>query len=486
MPVKLRCYFFTSSYIYYDYVYYYFTTLMQSLSLIASTRQSATIKERQGKLSIARKSRFVADSLERFLGPQNDVEIADIDADFLARYSSYLLREGMRENTLSNYLRVIQNTVRTAAKAGLDCDTTVFKSFFTGNSKAVKRIPTVDDLRRLFVANLEGKGVMQRTRDLFLLCFFAGGLSIRDLLQTEDENPRLARIAMVKECRALRQRYPAESLLSFLGSDPLDRYAHNLNGLALTVGLDKQLTDDAAAEAWAEVAKQLSLSTGVIATIVGRPLANLNYADHTEPHTPGAIQSALLHVADRIGMDRTHWYVMRCYGRTPQQTSAAIMAMTHLKTLELKTFVPPVTINTEREGVQRQTLLMRSTLFVNCLPLDILAIRRQLAADIRVYDYAAEGVKVPAIISDDEMRLFMYLSEVSSDSLIYYFPDELDTLPTYRKEEEVTIVEGPYAGSRARIYKGSKDSLKVFVTLEGLNVIAYAEVPYRFIVPHKR
>jgi hypothetical protein len=47
-------------------------------------------------------------------------------------------------------------------------------------------------------------------------------------------------------------------------------------------------------------------------------------------------------------------------------------------------------------------------------------------------------------------------------------------------------VEGPYAGSRARIYKGSKDSLKVFVTLEGLNVIAYAEVPYRFIVPHKR
>jgi transcription antitermination factor NusG len=47
----------------------------------------------------------------------------------------------------------------------------------------------------------------------------------------------------------------------------------------------------------------------------------------------------------------------------------------------------------------------------------------------------------------------------------------------------VEIIEGPYAGSTARIYKGSKDSLKVFVEIQGLNVVVYAEVPYKFIVP---
>jgi hypothetical protein len=414
------------------------------------------------------------------------VEITAVDADFLTRYSSYLQQEGLRENTLSNYLRVIQSTVRSAARRGIPCDVSVFKPFFTGNSKAVKHLLTVDDLRRLCMAELDDKSVLQRTRDLFLLCFFAGGLTLADLLQSESGNPRLRRITLVKECRTLRQRYPAESLLSFLGSDPASAYAHNLRGLALTVGLRKPLTDDSAAEAWAEVAKLLTLGSGIIATIVGRPIANLNFVDQTEQHTDGAIQSALLNVADRIGMDRTHWYVMRCYARTPEDTARDILALPGLKTLELKTFEPPVTLRTERRGVEKETLLMRSTLFVNCLPQDILAIRRQLAPAIYIYDYAAEGVKVPTIIPDDEMRLFMYLSEVSTDSLIYYFPDELAQLPKLRREDLVTIVEGPYAGSTARIYKGSKDSLKVYVTLQGVNVTAFAEVPRRFIIPQKK
>jgi hypothetical protein len=449
--------------------------------LIARLRQDAATKRAAGKAAMAHKTQSVADSLERFLGPDTDVPLSDIDADLLNRYSSYLQKEGARENTVSNYLRVMHSTVRSAAKSGLTADPTVFAPFFKGNAKAVRHLLTVDDLKHILAADLDDKGVLLRTRALFLLCFCAGGLSIDELIEGTSGD-RLQRLQQIKECRVLRSKFPEENWLSFLGKTPRETYQHNLNGLALTIGLRKPLTDDSAAEAWAEIGKQLALSSSIIADIVGREIDNLHYIDRRETHSEGAKLSALRNVADRIGMDKTHWYVMRCYADEPEQVAAAIQSLPGLKTLELKTFIPPVTSGTARPG-QKDTLLMKHMLFINCLLPDALAIRKKMAPGIYIYDYATEGVKMPTIIPDEEMRLFMYMSEVASDTLQYYFPDEATHQPVFRKQDEVEIIEGPYAGSTARIYKGSKDSLKVFVEIQGLNVVVYAEVPYKFIVP---
>jgi transcription antitermination factor NusG len=120
---------------------------------------------------------------------------------------------------------------------------------------------------------------------------------------------------------------------------------------------------------------------------------------------------------------------------------------------------------------------MQSILFVNCLDTDALHIRRTLSPGIYVYDYTDGTVKTPAPIADKEMRTFMYLADVSSETILVYFPEEIHRLPVLQKYQEVVITQGQFAGQKARVQKQSKDKLKVLVKFERLNAYYTAEVP---------
>jgi transcription antitermination factor NusG len=442
--------------------------------LLARIRLDADEKEQSGKEQMARKTRFAADSIERCFGDGYDIPLTQVDKDWIDTYLAHLQQDGKTDNTISNYLRVLQSTFRKAAKAGMELNVTLFADYFTGNSKSTRKILPLSAVKTLVHADLD-PNLFARSRDLFALTLFGGGLTLEQLREQNPDN-RLARLREIPEASSILRRTGAEELLRSLGTDnPAARYLRNLSGLSALLHLGTEPTADTAAEAWAEVAKQLSLPHATIATVVGRPLANLNYADSATPATAAEVQSALLRVASYIGINPRHWFAIRCYDTPPAQVAETIVSLPGLKTVDLKHFCLEDT--PQRKHQPKQKNYMQSILFVNCLDTDALHIRRTLSPGIYVYDYTDGTVKTPAPIADKEMRTFMYLADVSSETILVYFPEEIHRLPVLQKYQEVVITQGTFAGQKARVQKQSKDKLKVLVKFERLNAYYTAEVP---------
>jgi transcription antitermination factor NusG len=455
----------------------------KSTYLLARLQQEAEQKKASGKESAARKALYAARSVALYLGGEDkDVPLTDLNKEWVDGYVAHLQQTGRTDNTISNYLRVLLNVCRLARKAGLPLQLDFFQHYFMGNSKSKKQMLNTGYLRIIANADLTDYGVFARTRDVFLLCFLGGGLRLTDLHESDD------RFTGVKEARLLNTRYTASNRMAFLGQNPMEGYLHNLSGLAHLLELNCTLTDDSAAEAWVEVAKHCEIPQRVIAHVVGREMPNLNYADIASAQaTEAEVYDAIRKVAGSVGIHKLTWYAVRCRENTPDETRDLIRQLEGLQSRELlKVFVPvepPEPVNGKPVKRKRNADFMRHLLFVNCLPVDVLQIRRALAPGLYVYDYQAGGRRIPSPISDDEMRTFMYLYNVAPETLTYYFPDEVTALPQFDLSQEVEITEGVLAGKTATVYKTSRDKLSVVVRFESMSMYYTAEVPVRFLKP---
>lgn len=451
-------------------------TALKSDLLIARIREDADAKESAGKVQMARKTRFAADSIEKCFGCGYDIAIEDVDKNWLDKYLEYLKREGKTDNTISNYFRVILSTFRSAAKSDLNIDLTLFDGYFTGNSKSTKKILTVDDVKRIINSDLDDS-VFKRTRDIFSLCFFCGGLKIEDLNVGSN---LLNRLDMTAQAKSILSCYKKDALLTFLGGDIKQAYIHNLSGLAHRLNLKVGLDDDSAAEGWAEAAKTIGIPHDVIANVVGRHIDNLNYANDVAV-AEDDIEQALAGVARFIGLNTPHWYAIRCYESSVEDTAAKVENLPRLKSVVKHFF-----LDDEKRGGKKSTAqknYMKSILFVNCLEVDIYHIRRMLAPAIYVFDYLCNNEKRPALISDSEMKAFMYLAGLGSDTMMYYFPEEIENLPSYEEYEDVTITDGIFAGVNAKVHKKSKEKLNVIVRFEQANIWYTVDIPYSLLKP---
>jgi transcription antitermination factor NusG len=448
--------------------------------IIARIRENADAKESIGKAQIARKTRFAAASIEKCFGKGNDFELADIDKAWLDEYLRYLQQNGKTDNTISNYFRVILSTFRSAVKEGATLDLTILDRYFTGNSKSTKKILSADDVKCILSNDLDGT-VFNRTRDIFSLCFFGGGLCIADL-QSMSQTTQF-RLNATDEARSILKRYAQGELLSFLGENPEQVYNRNLNGLAHKLNIKAAIDDDSAAEGWAEIAKNIGIAHNTISRVVGRHIQNLNYATDAEADDADVAQT-LVSVARSLGVNTQHWYAIRCYEDTPADTADRIKSLPSLKSLDLKHyFLDDEEIKKGGKNTTKQKNYMKSVLFLRCLDADIYYIRRTLAPSIYVFDYLCSTAKRPAIISDTEMKTFMYLAGLGSETMTYYFPEEISQIPSYEQYEDVTITEGLFAGVKAKIYRKSKEKLNVIVRFEQANIWYTVDIPYSLLKP---
>jgi transcription antitermination factor NusG len=450
---------------------------LKSTLLIARIREDADAKESIGKAQMARKTRFAADSLEKCFGRGYDIALEDITKDWLDEYLCYLQQTGKTDNTISNYFRVILSTFRNAVKSGINLDLTLFDSYFTGNSKSTKKILSVDDVKRIINSDLKSS-VFNRTRDIFSLCFFGGGLRIEDLSNFQKLPDRLQ---LTAEAKSILSNYATADLLTFLGQNPVDTYIHNLSGLAQKLNIKATLNEDSAAEGWTEVAKSIGIPHNTIAQVIGRHIDNLNYANEVAVSDKDIAQ-ALSRVAKSIGINAEHWYAIRCYEDSPEDTAVRIKCLPQLKSGEIKHFALDDE-KTNRKKASAQKNYMKSILFVHCLASDIYTIRRALAPAIYVFDYVCDREKRPALISDREMKTFMYLAGLSSDTMMYYFPEEISAIPSYEEYEDVVITEGLFAGVQAKVHKKSKEKLNVIVRFEQANIWYTVDIPSRLLKP---
>lgn len=445
----------------------------KSNQLIARIREEADVKESIGKIQIARKARYAACSIEKCVGRGNDIAFGDIDKDWLDAYLSYLQQEGKTDNTISNYFRVILSTLRSAVKEGATFDLTLLENYYTGNAKSTQKILSTEDVKCIIHSDFR-EAVFKRTRDVFSLCFFGGGLRLADLQHLN--RATLCRLNATPEAKNLMKQYAPGGLLSFLGQAPLQAYTHNLSGLAHKLQIQAPLNDDSAAEGWAEVAKSIGISHDMISSVIGRHIDNLNYAHDEVVADDEASEQAMVRVAESIGVTTPHWYAVRCYGDAPEDVASKMKALPLLKSLELKHFFLDDEQKSHKKAAPQKNY-MKSILFVNCLDADIRYIRRSLAPAIYVFDYLCNHEKRPAIISDREMKTFMYLAGLKSASMTYYFPEEVAQIPSFEAYEEVIITQGLFAGVKAKVQKKSKEKLNVIVRFEQANICYTVDIP---------
>lgn len=144
-----------------------------------------------------------------------------IDRRWLTSFVGWCRRDGLRDNTISVYLRCI----RAVFNYGIDEGYTTsypFRRFKIPKEKTRHRALTVKQLRAIM--DYKGEPFLYRYRDLFMLMFYLGGINMKDLLLNAHiegdrllyrraKTGRLYDLKIEPEARELLERYKGEDHL---------------------------------------------------------------------------------------------------------------------------------------------------------------------------------------------------------------------------------------------------------------------------------
>ena len=161
------------------------------------------------------------------------------------------------------------------------------------------------------------------------------------------------------------------------------------------------------------------------------------------------------------------WYALRVF----HNRAAAVSALVEKSGCEC--YVPMKTVErTTRAG--RTTVkqpIIPSLLFVRSEKSYVEDIRKHPAGSVSVY--CLPGTKDPAAISDEEMRMFIFVTTVGSRNL-----EAVD--PSLAKGDRVRITGGVFRGAEGYIAR-IRNAKRLIVAIEGVAAVATSYIPKDFI-----
>ncbi len=103
-------------------------------------------------------------------------------------YNEWLMRRGLRLNTISFYNRVLRALCNAASARGIRVRSGLFEGLYTRVAETRKRAVDVQSLQRIRGLNLLDSPRLALHRDLFLFSFMAQGMAFVDMafLRRED------------------------------------------------------------------------------------------------------------------------------------------------------------------------------------------------------------------------------------------------------------------------------------------------------------
>jgi integrase len=114
---------------------------------------------------------------------------SDIDYALLEKFSNYLIKKGLRVNTISNYIRTVRAIYNKAIKLKVvERSCYPFHDFSIKSEKTAKRAISKDDILKLKQLSLEANSTAERSLKYFLLSFYLRGISFTDLAYLKQSN----------------------------------------------------------------------------------------------------------------------------------------------------------------------------------------------------------------------------------------------------------------------------------------------------------
>lgn len=104
-------------------------------------------------------------------------------------------------------------------------------------------------------------------------------------------------------------------------------------------------------------------------------------------------------------------------------------------------------------------------------------VERKFLNKVMLYRYRnTEGLNIPSVISEKEMRIFKIVAESGIEGLDFYDED----LPKYTKGDKVRVIGGPLKGVEGYIVRIKKNH-HLYVRVTGLCAVTTGYVPKAFL-----
>ena len=252
------------------------------------------------KKGIADAYRSTMRSLEKFVKGMPPVRLEDVDSRFVGRYVTYLASSGIKENTISYYLRNFRAVYNRAVRDGYVREgKKPFKDEKMRMSETDKRALGKEDLVKIANADLESCGEdIQLARDIFMFSYYSYGMSFVDIMSLKKANivggelnfisysrtktHQLLRVPILEQTQCYMDKYGSDSdyIFSFaVPQNPEKAYEHYraklkqtnraLDKLGKMLGIETHLTTYVARHTFATLARDAGNPYSLIGNALG-------------------------------------------------------------------------------------------------------------------------------------------------------------------------------------------------------------------------
>lgn len=472
--------------------------------LIEHLRKSIDEKRVAGKHAVARRSEFCLRKLCEYVG-EGDVALCDITPQWLDGFQTWLTQEqSLKDNTTSSYMRTVLSVCRAAAKAGKTVDLTAFDDCFTGVASSTRARLDASDYKKLKALSLTGSALFAKTRDMLLVSVLCCGMDSRSIVALRKSDIRngfvrvrtqdgTRKVPVCDEAWTILQRYgESQGDYFFCNSDTVlsandiaarcREYERRLDAIRRIANMDKAISADSASELWASVAVTCGVAPAVVNVATGREMSRVVKPEDMASVTEQDILSATTAVSAALNPRSVHWFAMKCIERTRDEVAQEFAD--NMPGIDI--FVPEAQSNDDTKGRRVKSALdvIERTLFFRCHMADAIALKKPWRSGVYIYDYLSAEGRMPAIIPEADMKMFMYINEVDPSKILYFFPEEATAVADFSMMEEVFVTDGKWKGAKGKYmgpYKDSKIMVSVAVEFPNLGIVATAPIEKRFI-----
>lgn len=228
---------------------------------------------------------------------EEDLTFNQMTAELMEQYRAWLLNRGLKQNTVSFYLRTLRTLYRKAVEVGQAPDCDIFARLPCGSVRTHKRAITAEGIGRIEKLKLPKGSPLDLARDLFLFSFYMRGMSFVDMAYLKKSDLKHGMVSYTR--RKTRQHLTVEweepmqtlvdkyahltqhsiymlPILSGKESNSYVRYKQveqnvnrNLKKIGEMIGLKIPLTTYVARHTWASVALRMDIPLATISEGMG-------------------------------------------------------------------------------------------------------------------------------------------------------------------------------------------------------------------------
>ena len=253
--------------------------------------------------------------------PESKLYFDDIDYQFLTQYNSFLIKRGIKHNSIYLYVRTIRIFFNKAIKLKVvDKSLYPFDDFKLRPEKTRKRAVDVEVMKGIYNIELPDGSPIWNNRNYFMLSFYLIGISIIDLCLLTKENIKNGRVSYKRRKTGkwydIKLQPEAERILTLYEGRskyliPIaDEKAMNderlvrsikyktkhinkyLNQIAEKLDLKQTVTTYTARHSWATLAKKAGFSIEIIAEALGHEYGNRTTAVYLDNFDQSVIDEA--------------------------------------------------------------------------------------------------------------------------------------------------------------------------------------------------